>query len=138
MSTPHDERGAVTAFVAVIATALVMVAGLVYDGGQILATQARVRDVAGSAARAGAQEVDLDTLRSSGTVVVDPVRAEAAALGHLQRSGAVGTVTVDGASVTVTATLTHDMAILPVADRAVSATDTATATPGLLTGDSGG
>jgi len=138
MSLPHGERGAITAFVAVIATALVMVAGLVYDGGQILATQARVRDVAGGAARAGAQEVDLDALRSSGTVVVDPVRAEAAALAHLQRSGAAGTVTVDGASVTVTATQTHSMVILPVADRSVSATDTATATPGLLTGDDDG
>jgi hypothetical protein len=39
-----DDRGSVSAFVAVIAIALVAVAGLVYDGGQILTAQARVRD----------------------------------------------------------------------------------------------
>ena len=136
--TCASERGSITAFVAVLAFALVMVAGLVYDGGQILATQARVRDIAGSAARAGAQEVDLDALRSSGVVIIDSGPAEAAALAHLQRAGAQGTVTVHGASVTVTASLTHTMAILPGADRVVSATDTATATPGLTSGDNGG
>ena len=31
----RDERGSITAFVAVVATALVMVAGMAYDGGQV-------------------------------------------------------------------------------------------------------
>jgi Flp pilus assembly protein TadG len=132
------DHGTITAFVAVLALALVMVAGLVYDGGQVLATQAKVRDIAGSAARAGAQEIDIDALRATGSVIIDPARAEAAARDHLERAGALGTISIDGASVTVTATLTHAMVILPVADRAVSATDTVTATPGLIAGDSDG
>ena len=41
MTRLHDERGSLTAFVAIIAFALVMVAGMAYDGGQIVATQAR-------------------------------------------------------------------------------------------------
>lgn len=130
-----DERGSVSAFVAVVAVALVMVAGLVYDGGQVLATQARVRDLAGNAARAGAQEVDLDALRTDGVVVLDPDRAASAALAYLERSGAHGQVAVVGGSVTVTATLVQAMRILPVPDRAVSATDTATAIPGLKEAD---
>lgn len=138
MKRRRDERGTVTAFVAVVAVALVMVAGLVYDGGQVLAAEARVRDLAGNAARAGAQEIDLDLLRASGTTALDPDRAIAAALDYLDRSGARGRAVVDGASITVTATVTQPMRILPVPDRDISATDTATALPGLVHGDGTG
>ena len=50
---------AFSAFVAVVAVGLVMVAGMAYDGGHIVAAQATARGLAASAARAGAQEVDL-------------------------------------------------------------------------------
>lgn len=129
------EQGSVSAFVAVIAVGLVMVAGLVYDGGQILAAQATARDLAANAARAGAQEIDLDALRGEGVPLLDPDRAADAAHAYLQRSGADGDVVVDGTSITVTATIHQDMRILPVPDRDVRATDTATATPGLAEGD---
>jgi len=129
------ERGSVSAFVAVIAVGLVMVAGLVYDGGQILAAQATARDLAANAARAGAQEIDLDALRADGIPLLDPARAADAAHAYLQRSGADGEVVVDGARITVTARIHQDMRILPVPDRDVRATDTATATAGLDEGD---
>ena len=130
------EQGSVSAFVAVIALGLVMVAGLVYDGGQILAAQARARDLAANAARAGAQEIDLDALRTDGVPLLDPDRAATAAHTYLVRSGVDGQVVVDGTSVTVTATIHQNMRILPVPDREVRATDTATATPGVIEGDS--
>ncbi len=130
------EQGSVSAFVAVIALGLVMVAGLVYDGGQILAAQARARDLAANAARAGAQEIDLDALRTDGVPLLDPDRAANAAHTYLVRSGVDGQVVVDGTSVTVTATIHQNMRILPVPDREVRATDTATATPGVVEGDS--
>lgn len=135
MSVRANDRGTVSAFVAVIASALVMVAGLVYDGGQILASQARARDLASNAARAGAQEIDLDTLRADQVVVLDPDRAAAAALDYLEGSRAEGTVDVQGARVTVTVTLTQPLRILPGSDRRVTAVDSADAVPGLFDGD---
>ena len=131
----HDDRGSVSAFVAVIAIALVAVAGLVYDGGQILTAQARVRDLAANAARAGAQEIDLDTLRAEQQVVLDPDRASSAALDYLAAHGAIGSVEINGSRVTVTATVRQTLRILPGADRDVSATDSADAVPGLLEGE---
>lgn len=130
-----DERGSVSAFVAVIAVGLVMVAGLVYDGGQVLAAQATARDRAANAARAGAQEIDLDALRADGIAVLDPDRATAAAREYLAATGTDGDVEVVGADITVTVRLTASMRILPVPDRTVEATDRATATTGVTEGD---
>lgn len=122
-----DERGSLSAFVAVVAVALIMVAGMAYDGGQIVAAQATARDLASSAARAGAQEVDVDRLRGSGDAVLDPERATGAALAFLAQAGFTGTTRVDGASITVTVRIHQPMRILPVPERIVTASDTATA-----------
>lgn len=132
------ERGSVSAFVAVIALGLVMVAGLVYDGGQVLSAQATARDLAGNAARAGAQELDLDVLRAEGVARLDPGRASAAAEDYLAENGVEGSVVVDGADITVTVLVQAQMRILPVPDRTVRASDTATATPGVTEGDNAG
>ncbi len=124
------ERGSVSAFVAVIAVALVMVAGMAYDGGQIVAAHATARDVAAGAARAGAQEVDLDRLRSIGDAALDAQRATGAAEAFLAQSGHSGTAVVEGAAVTVTVRVHQPMRILPVPDHIVTATDTAQALDG--------
>lgn len=137
MTRQFDESGSVSAFVAVIAIGLVMVAGLVYDGGQVLAAQTTARDLAANAARAGAQEIDLDALRADGVAVLDPARAATAAQGYLSASGVNGDVDVVGADITVTVRVTARMRILPVPDRTVEASDRATATTGLTDGDSG-
>lgn len=115
---------------AVIAVALVMVAGMAYDGGQIVAAQASARDLAAGAARAGAQEVDVDRLRSTGDAVLDPGRATAAAQGFLDQAGYTGTVRVEGPSITVAVRLRQPMRILPLPDRTVVAADTASALTG--------
>lgn len=125
--TARGERGSVSAFVAVVAVGLVMVAGMAYDGGQIVAAQATARDLAASSARAGAQEVDLDRLRSTGEATLDPDRATAAAQAFLAQAGFTGTMRVSGSSITVTVSVRQPMRILPVPDRTVTATDTATA-----------
>lgn len=121
------QAGSVSAFVAVVAVGLVMVAGMGYDGGHIVAAQATARGLAASAARAGAQEVDLDTLRSTGEPALDPDRATAAAQAFLSEAGFTGTMRVAGSSITVTVRVHQPMRILPVPDRTVTATDTATA-----------
>jgi Flp pilus assembly protein TadG len=121
------EEGMVAAFAAVVAVSLVMVAGMVLDGGRVVAAQATARDLASAAARAGAQELDLELVRGDGAPVLDPGRAEAAALAFLDASGVAGTVAVEGPAVTVVVTLRQPMAILPVADRTVRVSHTATA-----------
>lgn len=123
----RGERGSITAFVAVVTTALVMVAGMAYDGGQVIAAHSRTRGDAARAARAGAQEIDHTTLRATGTVTLDPVRAEAAALAYLELTGASGAVNVNGPTITVTVTVTQPMLILPVPDRRIVVAQTATA-----------
>lgn len=122
-----SDRGSMTAFVAIVATALVMVAGMAYDGGQIIAAQGRARSDAAKAARAGAQEIDLTTLRSGGQKMLDPSAARASAEAYLADVGATGTVTTDGPTITVTVTLVQPMHILPGADRTIVATETVSA-----------
>ncbi|HPU40597.1 MAG: pilus assembly protein TadG-related protein [Microthrixaceae bacterium] len=126
MSGP-DERGSITAFVAVVATALVLVAGMAHDGGQVIAAHNAARNDAERAARAGAQQIDLDHLRATNEPRLDTRAAEAAAVRYLEQSGAKGTATVSGASITVTVTVVQSMAILPVDDRVITVQETATA-----------
>ncbi|WCO67952.1 pilus assembly protein TadG-related protein [Iamia majanohamensis] len=125
--TTREERGSITAFVAVVTTALVLVAGMTYDGGQVIAAHNAARNDAEQAARAGAQQIDLDHIRTTNEPRLDPVAAETAALAYLQRSGATGTATVSDASITVTVTRVQPMRILPGADRTIVVRETATA-----------
>lgn len=124
------EQGSVTAFVAVVAVALVLVAGMAYDGGQIVAAQARARGAANGAARAGAQEIDIIRLRSTGETVLDPAAAVAAAEDYLEQSGVAGQAVVEGAEITVTVSVRQPLRILPGPDRTVSVSETATAATG--------
>jgi Flp pilus assembly protein TadG len=123
-----SDRGSVTVFVAVIATALVMVAGMAYDGGHLIATHGEARAIAQKAARAGAQHIDRDTLRATGTITLDPDAARTAAAAYLDAAGATGTADIQGAAITVTVSLTSPMLILPGADRTITVTHSATAT----------
>lgn len=124
---PRTERGSITAFVAVVATALVLVAGMAYDGGQVIAAHNAARNAAARAARAGAQQIDLDHLRATNEPRLDPAAAETAAVRYLERVGATGTATVAGASVTVTVIRHQPMLILPGGDRTITVRETATA-----------
>ncbi|HSK21615.1 MAG TPA: pilus assembly protein TadG-related protein [Egicoccus sp.] len=119
-----------TAFVAVIAFALVMVAGMAYDGGQVLVAHQAARNDAERAARAGAQQIDLTHLRQTNQPRLDPAGAEAAAQGYLAQTGSSGTVAVDGATITVTVTRVQPLLILPSADRVITVSETATAMDG--------
>jgi len=133
-----SERGGVaTVFVAVLAGALLAMAALVADGGRILLARREAGDRAGAAARAGAQELDLDQLRTDGTVRLDPPEARAAAAAYLAAVGAGGRATVDGDAVTVTVTADVPLPLLGLAglpSRTVSATRSARAVPGITQG----
>lgn len=99
------DEGSASAFVVGLVLALMVVAGLVVDGGRAVNARAAAMDAAEQAARAGAARVDTAVLRSGGGVVLDPVAARDAARGYLVAQGypADGiTVGVDPAAVTVT------------------------------------
>lgn len=123
-----SDRGTVTVFVAVVATALVMVAGMAYDGGQIITHHAQARSHAQKAARAGAQHINLDALRTTGTTAIDHDAARNAAHDYLTQVGVGGSVEITDATVTVTVTVHTPMLILPIADREITVTHAATAT----------
>jgi Flp pilus assembly protein TadG len=111
----HDERGIVTVFVAGITVALLMVAGLVVDGGYVLAARREAANVAESAARAGAQVLDTSRVRSDPTAPLDATAATAAAQRFLTVSGHTGTVTVIGDVVRVEVTIEQPTYLLGLA-----------------------
>lgn len=129
-SKRHDERGSTTILIAALGLALLMAAGLAVDGGRKLGALSEARNIADNAARAGAQMVDADTYRATGTPILDPAAAVARSNDYLARHGHSGTVTVDGATVTVTVTIQVPTRFLP-GPFVVSATESATAVTGI-------
>ena len=120
-----SEDGTVSVLVVGLAAALLMVAGLVYDGGQILAARQEAFMVADNAARAGAQAVDIPALRASGTTHLDGPEARAAAGAYLERVGHTGTVNATAERVEVVVSVTVDLFLLRVVgleDRTVTGT----------------
>jgi hypothetical protein len=111
----HDERGAVTAFVVVFTTTMLLVAGLVIDGGYLLAARREAINEAEAAARAGAQAVRTDVLRAGGPVTIDPALARRKVLDYLAASGHEGTVDVSGDTVRVEVSFSKPLAILGLA-----------------------
>ena len=112
-----DQRGTITVFVVVFMTALLAVAGLVIDGGNVLAARRQAANVAESAARAGAQAIDDNAVRSTGEVHLDPDAARRRAQQYLTTTGYDGTVTIDGDLVVVDVTIEQRLYILGFGSR---------------------
>ena len=127
MSRFQDERGALSSFLAVIALALLMAAGLAVDGGRKVAALREASHLADNAARAGAQAVDLDALRTTGELRLHPEEAATRAADYLASVGHRGQIQVAGDTVTVTVSLTVDPVLLPIGVITVTATETAAA-----------
>ena len=123
----------VTAFVVIFTLALLVMAGLVLDGGLALAAKVHAIDDAQAAARAGAQAIDIPLYRSTGTITLDPAQAVADAQGFLAAAGEHGSVSVAGETVTVNVTITQPTQILSIVgvdQLTVSGTGSATAQQG--------
>ncbi|WP_091516865.1 hypothetical protein [Amycolatopsis sacchari] len=101
-----------SAFVVVLVSAILALAGLTLDGGLALAAKVRANGQAESAARAGAQAIDLNAYRSSGTLRLVPAQAIAMAQSHLAAEGAVGSVAISGDTVIVTITAAQPTQLL--------------------------
>ena len=121
------QRGAVSVLLVVMMSSLFLAGGLAYDGGQILAARRQAIDVAGAAARAGAQELDVTALRS-GALSIDHAAAIRTAGDYLRAHGYTGSATVAAGEVQVTVTITRELAILSavgISERTVTGTGTA-------------
>ncbi len=91
----RDERGSAAAFVVGMTITLVVVAGLVVDGGGALNARMTLADDVEAAAVAGAQATDELRLRGpEGELVIDPVEAKQRALEVLEGRGYEGIVVV--------------------------------------------
>lgn len=105
------ERGSLTLFAVVLSLALLAMAGLVIDGGSKLTAQRRANNLAEQAARAGAQALDIASVRGDAPAL-DPGAARMAAAGYLAAAGHHGRVTVDTDTVVVTVSDRQPTAVL--------------------------
>jgi Flp pilus assembly protein TadG len=69
---PHlaRERGSVAVFTVVFAVAVVLLTGLILDGGIAMNARERAADIAGQAARAAAGDIDVGALQTTGRAVI--------------------------------------------------------------------
>ncbi|WP_242625221.1 pilus assembly protein TadG-related protein [Krasilnikovia cinnamomea] len=128
------DGGQVTPFVGLLSVALVAVAGLVLDAGLAISAKVQALDVAQSAARAGAQQLDLNAYRTRGITRLDTGRAVSAARSWLASAGMSGDATATATTVTVTVrrdSRTQILHLVGVRSLHVTASATATAVHGV-------
>lgn len=138
MSRRRDETGMVTVFVVTMTMALLLFAGLVVDGGAVLAARRQAIDVAEQAALAGAQGIRVADVRTGLDPTLDPALAAAAAQAYLDEVGREGEVRVVGDDVEVTVSIERPMLILGLAglgDVTVTGRANARNARGVTTGD---
>ncbi|WP_432833042.1 hypothetical protein [Dactylosporangium sp. CA-092794] len=125
-----DDQGAVAVTLLVTGMIVIVSAAALLGGGALFAARAHGYDLAQSAARAGAQQIDTAAYRASGVLRLDPARAAQAAKQFLAAADATGTVQVTGARITVTATSHQATPMLkPFGITDITVTSTASATP---------
>ena len=110
-----SERGAIVPFIVVVVTGLLMLIGLVVDGGHVLAARARALDDAQEAARVGAEQLSVDLAHTGQDISIDGSAATAAADRYLAAAGEHGAVSVRGDMVTVVVDRDVDAQVLGLA-----------------------
>jgi uncharacterized membrane protein len=93
-SRVRGESGSVAAMTAVMLLGILAVMALVVDGGVLFAERRDLQGLADGAARAGAMAVNVDRLRATELVRLDPQKAEQAARQYLDAAGFEGDSTV--------------------------------------------
>ncbi len=132
----RDADGSISAFVVLLLVALMVLLGLVVDGGAALTAQQSAADEAEQAARAGAGALSVDALRS-GSLQLDPAAAVAAAESFSAAAGHPGTATVSDGVVTVHIryrVTTEVLGIVGIDSLPVSAVASATDVQGVTVG----
>jgi Flp pilus assembly protein TadG len=75
----HRDRGSVAVWTVVFAIAVLFLTALIVDGGIAMNARARATDIAGQAARAAADDINVPVLRQTGKVVLGGDACTAAA-----------------------------------------------------------
>ena len=137
----RDERGAgyLAAFIVLFSILTVVCVGILVDTARIMSAARQCDSIALEAARAGANAIDTDVLRTApagSEVVLDPNAAQSAAYSaaaaFVSGSGATLTsVTVNGNEVTVQVSATVDPWFPVMSTRTVSSTAGAQALSGI-------
>jgi hypothetical protein len=117
---------------AVLFLGLVVIAGLVYDGRRLLAANTAASDLAGIAARVGAQDINPASIRA-GHPTLDTAAATADTTAYLTRHHATGQVRATATTVTVTVHLPVRYQLLALSGTS-GQTITQTRSAGILTG----
>ncbi|MCX5206898.1 hypothetical protein OG897_36545 [Streptomyces sp. NBC_00237] len=131
----REDAGQVTAVVVVSVAGLFLFAGLVIDGGLALAGKVRAADTAQEAARAACQKVDLEHLRATRQMRLEPGPATAAAHARVAVAGDRARVVVRDAQAEVTVTHVQRTQVLSLIGLG-SLTTTASATAHIERGTS--
>ena len=118
--TAGGEQGTVTVFVVSMTTALLLVAGLVFDGGRMIAARREADAVAAAAARAGAQGLDEAGVRQTDGAPLNASDVARRVERYLGRTNYSGVARVSGDTVTVEGHRTQTLAILSLAGIASS------------------
>lgn len=108
-----DERGSIAPFFAIATLALMVMIGLVVDGGGKVRALQQADAVAGEAARAGGQAIVASTAVRGQGAVADPVKARQAAQAYLAAADVSGTVSIiNGTSLRVETTIDYQPVFL--------------------------
>jgi hypothetical protein len=129
----HDEAGVLSAFLAVLAVALLAIVGVAVDTGRAIAAQRLAADEAEQAARTGADQLSIEALRT-GAITIDDAAAILKAEQYTVLVGHPGTATVTDGVVTVrvvVAVPTTILGVVGVKTITVSATASATDVAGV-------
>lgn len=70
-SAVGDDRGTIALFTTLFAVSVLLLAGLLVDGGLAIHARQRAADIAEQAARAGADDIDVEHLRVTGEAKVN-------------------------------------------------------------------
>jgi Putative Flp pilus-assembly TadE/G-like len=89
------QAGSVSVMAPLLILTVLVLLGLAFDGGTAITAHQRAIGLAGQAARAGAQQVSLASVRSpSGPYRLAPQAARQASNAYLRRAGVTGQVTI--------------------------------------------
>lgn len=112
--TADRDRGSASLFLTVLLPGLLLLLGLVIDGGLKARAIAAADTLAAQTARTAAQALDVPSVLTGTRVAADPAQARAAAQTYLTANHATGTVTIAdrGRRITVHVTLTRPTTVL--------------------------
>ena len=126
----RPDRGSMSLFMAMSAIAILMVMGLIVDGGGALNAGNRATSLAQEAARTAGQQLDPAQAVQGTAITIDPGAARAAALDYLAAADVQGDVQITDGGQTLTVIVrdtysTHFASLLGVGTIAVDGTATA-------------